>query len=66
MFGHVSSRLFGCIVDHEMSCKSIMHSELTREQSIGVHCVVSRRPKRTQRTQKTHFQTQNVPLNMVH
>ena len=55
MFGDDWLPPFGCIVDHEMSCKSIMRSELTREQSIGVHCVAGKRPKRTQRTEKAIF-----------
>ena len=40
-------RRLGALLTMKWSCKSIMHSELTREQSIGAHCVVRRRPKRT-------------------
>ena len=52
----------GCIVDHEMSCKSIMHSEFTRHKSIGVHCVAVRRTETYSTHEKSHFQTQNGPL----
>ena len=44
-------RRLGALLTMKWSCKSIIHSELTREQSIGVHCVIRRRPKRTQRTE---------------
>ena len=48
-------RRLGALLTTKWSCKSIMHSELTREQSIGVHCVIRRRPKRTQRMEKPTF-----------
>ena len=51
MFGDARHCRLGALLTMKWSCKSIMHSELTREQSIGVHCVVRRRPKRTQRTE---------------
>ena len=62
MFGHVSSPLFGCIVDHEMSCKSIMHSELTRQKVnwCALYCWEKIQTHSTHR--KSHFQTQNGPL----
>ena len=65
MFGDASYTPSGCIVDHEMSCKSIMHSELTR-QKVNWCALCRWQETQTHSTHgKTHFQTQNGPLSLT-